>query len=68
MTTPAWTPLFAFLGGIVADSGGPLSHCAVLAREYGLPCVTGTIVGTRVIPDGAQITIDGTQGVVRILN
>lgn len=66
MTTPAWTPLFAFLGGIVADSGGPLSHCAVLAREYGLPCVTGTIVGTRVIPDGAQITVDGTQGIVRI--
>jgi phosphohistidine swiveling domain-containing protein len=66
MTTPAWTPLFAFLGGIVADSGGPLSHCAVLAREYGLPCVTGTIVGTRVIPDGAQITVDGSQGIVRI--
>jgi pyruvate,water dikinase len=68
MTTPAWTPLFAGLAGIVADSGGLLSHCAVLAREYGLPCVTGTIVGTRVIPDGARITIDGTQGVVRILS
>jgi pyruvate,water dikinase len=67
MTTPAWTPLFAGLAGIVADSGGLLSHCAVLAREYGLPCVTGTIVGTRVIPDGAQITVDGTQGIVRIL-
>jgi pyruvate,water dikinase len=66
MTTPAWTPLFAFLGGVVADSGGMLSHCAVLAREYGMPCVTATIVGTRVIPDGAQITIDGTQGIVRI--
>lgn len=68
MTTPAWTPLFAFLGGIVADSGGPLSHCAVLAREYGLPCVTGTVVGTRVIPDGARITVDGSQGIVRILS
>jgi pyruvate,water dikinase len=68
MTTPAWTPLFAFLGGIVADSGGPLSHCAVLAREYGLPCVTGTIVGSRVIPDGVQVSIDGTQGIVRILS
>jgi phosphohistidine swiveling domain-containing protein len=67
MTTPAWTPLFAFLKGIVADSGGPLSHCAVLAREYGLPCVTGTVIGTRVIPDGAQVAVDGTQGIVRIL-
>ncbi len=68
MTTPAWTPLFAGLGGIVADSGGQLSHCAVLAREYGLPCVTATVIGTRVIPDGAQITVDGGQGVVRILS
>ena len=68
MTTPAWTPLFAGLAGVVADSGGLLSHCAVLAREYGLPCVTGTIVGTRVIPDGAQIMVDGGQGVVRILS
>jgi len=67
MTTPAWTPLFAFLKGIVADSGGPLSHCAVVAREYGLPCVTGTVIGTRVIPDGALVTVDGTQGIVRIL-
>jgi pyruvate,water dikinase len=66
MTTPAWTPLFAGLGGIVADSGGMLSHCAVLAREYGLPCVTTTVIGTRVIPDGATVTVDGGQGIVRI--
>jgi rifampicin phosphotransferase len=66
MTTPAWTPLFASLGAIVADSGGPLSHCAVVAREYGVPCVTGTRIGTRVIPDGARITVDGSKGIVRI--
>jgi phosphohistidine swiveling domain-containing protein len=66
MTTPAWTPLFAGLAGIVADSGGPLSHCAVVAREYGVPCVVGTRVGTRTIPDGTRITVDGTQGIVRI--
>ncbi len=65
-TTPAWTPLFASLAGIVADSGGPLSHCAVVAREYGLPCIVGTRVGTRQIPDGARITMDGAQGIVRI--
>jgi pyruvate,water dikinase len=67
MTTPAWTPLFASLGGIVADAGGPLSHCAVVAREYGIPCVTGTATGTRAIPDGATITVDGAQGIVRIV-
>ena len=66
MTTPAWTPLFASLGGIVADSGGPLSHCAVVAREYGVPCVVGTRIGSRVIRDGARITVDGGQGIVRI--
>jgi phosphohistidine swiveling domain-containing protein len=66
MTTPAWTPLFAGLVGIVADSGGPLSHCAIVAREFGIPAVVGTRLGTRMIPDGARITIDGGQGVVRI--
>ena len=66
MTTPAWTPLFASVGGIVADSGGPLSHCAVVAREYGIPAVVGTRTGSRVIPDGARITVDGGQGLVRI--
>jgi pyruvate,water dikinase len=65
-TTPAWTPIFASLAGIVADSGGALSHCAVVAREYGLPCIVGTRVGTRQIPDGVRITIDGAQGIVRI--
>ena len=66
MTTPAWTPLFASLTGVVADSGGALSHCAIVAREYGLPCVVGTRTGSRTIPDGARITIDGGQGIVRI--
>ncbi|MBI5949115.1 MAG: hypothetical protein HY875_13325 [Chloroflexi bacterium] len=65
-TTPAWTPLFASIGGIVADSGGALSHGAVVAREYGIPAVMGTRVGTQLIPDGALITIDGAAGVVRI--
>jgi phosphohistidine swiveling domain-containing protein len=64
MTTPAWTPLFPALGGIVADTGGALSHCAVMAREYGLPCIVGTKGGTRIIPDGARITIDGGRGTV----
>ena len=66
MTTPAWTPLFPALGGIVGDTGGALSHCAVMAREYGLPCIVGTKVGTRVIPDGARITVDGSRGTVAV--
>jgi pyruvate,water dikinase len=68
MTMPAWTPLFAQVSAVVADSGGALSHCAIVAREYGLPCVAGTVVGTTMIPDGARIHVDGTTGVVRILD
>ena len=66
MTMPAWTPLFASVAAVVADSGGVLSHCAIVAREYGVPCVVGTQVGTQTLKDGQRITVDGGQGIVRI--
>ena len=66
MTMPAWTPLFSTVSAIVADTGGPLSHCAIVSREYRIPCVVGTQVGTSIIKDGMLITVDGSQGVVRI--
>ena len=66
MTLPPWTPLFSLVNGIVTDTGGALSHCAIVAREYGLPAVVGTLVGTTVITDGMTITVDGTKGTVRI--
>ena len=66
MTLPPWTPLFATVSGIVADTGGILSHCAIVAREYRLPCVVGTAIGTSVIKDGMTLTVDGTRGIVRI--
>lgn len=68
MTMPAWTPLFGHVAAVVSDSGGPLSHCAIVAREYRIPCVAGTIVGTHTIPDGAHVQVDGSTGVVRILD
>ena len=68
MTMPAWTPLFGVVGAVVADSGGPLSHCAIVAREYQIPCVAGTAVGTAVIPDGARVRVDGATGTVHILD
>jgi len=64
MTTPAWTPLFAMAGGIVTDIGGPLSHGSIVAREYGIPAVLGTVAATRVIQSGQQITVDGDSGFV----
>jgi pyruvate,water dikinase len=66
-TTPAWTPLFPSLAGLVTDSGGILSHAAVVAREYALPAVVGAEVATTVVPDGALVSVDGTSGEVRIL-
>jgi pyruvate,water dikinase len=64
MTTPAWTPLFAMASGIVTDIGGPLSHGSIVAREYGIPAVLGTVAATRVIQNEQQITVDGDAGLV----
>ena len=66
MTLPTWVPLFAKVKAVVADSGGILSHCAIVAREFRLPAVVGTRVGTSVIKDGMTITVDGNKGLVRI--
>ncbi|HEU0073436.1 MAG TPA: PEP-utilizing enzyme [Dehalococcoidia bacterium] len=66
MTVPTWVPLFATVRAVVADSGGILSHCAIVAREFHLPAVVGTRVGTQQIKDGMTITVDGTKGLVRI--
>ena len=66
MTVPTWVPLFATVSAIVADSGGVLSHCAIVAREFGLPAVVGTHGGTHILRDGMTITVDGARGIVRI--
>jgi len=66
MTMPAWTSLFSTVSAVVSDTGGVLSHCAIVAREYCMPCVVGTVVGTSVIKDGMLLTVDGSQGIVRI--
>jgi len=63
-TTPAWTPLFAMASAIVTDLGGPLSHSSIVAREYGIPAVVATGIGTRRIQDGQTITVDGSAGTV----
>ncbi len=67
-TTPAWTPLFPSLAGLVTETGGILSHAAIDAREYGLPTVVGVPGATRIIADGARVHVDGTAGEVRIVH
>jgi pyruvate,water dikinase len=67
-TLPSWSPLFARTAALVTDSGGVLSHSAVVAREYGIPAVVGTGTATAVIRDGQVIEVDGTAGRVRMVS
>ena len=66
-TSPAFNVVLPLLGAIVTDKGGQLSHAAIVAREYGIPAVVGTLRATATIPDGALVEVDGTQGRVRQL-
>ena len=61
-TNPAWTTLFQRAAAVVVDSGGPASHAAIVAREYGIPAVMGTGTGTTALTDGQLVTVDGTTG------
>ena len=67
MTNPAWQVLYGKIIAVVTDAGGTVSHPAVLAREYGIPAVVGTSVGTSTIKTGDRLRVDGNAGVVEIL-
>ncbi len=49
---------------VVVDTGGSASHAAIVAREYGIPAVMGTVDGTRKLRDGQWIQVDGSRGLV----
>lgn len=66
-SNPSWVPVFTIAGGLVTNTGGVLSHAAVVAREFGLPAVVGTADATTRIADGRLIEIDGIAGTVRLL-
>lgn len=63
-TDPGWTPLFLTAGGLVMEMGGPNSHGAVVAREYGIPAVVGVPDATVRLTTGQTITVDGAAGTV----
>lgn len=65
VTSPVWSVLFPSIGALVTDTGGMLSHPAIIAREYRLPAVVATGEGTSRLTDGQIVTVDGTAGVVR---
>jgi phosphohistidine swiveling domain-containing protein len=66
-TMPPWTPLFGIAAAVVTDMGGVLSHCAVVAREYRIPAVVGTVVATKTFQDGQLVEVDGDAGTVRMV-
>ncbi|MFI6498080.1 PEP/pyruvate-binding domain-containing protein [Nonomuraea typhae] len=63
-TDPAWTPLLRIAAGVVTETGGVLSHAAIVAREHAIPAVLGIPDATRTLRDDALITVDGTNGTV----
>ena len=67
-TDPGWTPLFINAGAVLLEVGGELQHGALVAREYGKPCVAGIVNLTRSLSDGQMVEVDGDAGVVRILS
>ena len=67
-TDPSWTPLFVSIKGLVTEVGGLMTHGAVIAREYGLPAVVGVENATKLIKDGQQIRVHGTEGYVEVLS
>lgn len=65
-TDPEWTPLFTLAAGVVVDTGGTLSHAAIVAREYKIPAVLATGDATKKLKDGQFVVVDGTNGSVTV--
>ena len=66
-TDPGWTPLFINAAAVLLEIGGELQHGALVAREYGKPCVAGISDVTTRLCDGQMVEVDGTSGTVRII-
>jgi rifampicin phosphotransferase len=61
---PSLAPLLPKLAGLIAETGSPLSHLAILAREYGIPAVVGVAAATSQLRDGQLVSVDGQTGVI----
>ena len=64
VTDVGWTPYFTVIAALVTDIGSSVSHGAVVAREYGLPCVVNTLVATQVLKTGDRVRVDGDRGLI----
>jgi phosphoenolpyruvate synthase/pyruvate phosphate dikinase len=68
ITDTGWTPFFGCAAAIVTNIGGPMSHAAIVAREFGVPAVVNTLTATQRLKDGQWVEVDGSAGTVRIIN
>ena len=68
ITDPSWTPLFVPAAAVVVDVGAALSHAIIVSRELGIPCVISATDATRRIPNGARVRVDGSTGMVTVLD
>jgi phosphoenolpyruvate synthase/pyruvate phosphate dikinase len=67
-TDPAWTPLFGMASAVVTETGGMLSHAAIVAREFGIPAVLGVRNALNLLADGGTLAIDGSRGTVTLMD
>ena len=68
ITDVGWTPYFSLISGLITDVGSAVSHGAVIAREYGLPAIVNTRMGTKHIRTGDRVRLDAETGVVTVLS
>jgi len=66
-TEPSWTPIFLNAAGVVMEIGGPLQHGGIIAREYGIPCVSALMGIMEIVKDGDLLEVDGSNGLVKII-
>jgi pyruvate,water dikinase len=67
-TDIGWTPYFSIISGLITEIGSPLSHGAVVAREYGIPAVVGAKGARKFLKDGDTILLDGDRGVIEVID
>ena len=67
VTDVGWTPMFSCVAAVVTDVGGLHSHAAIVAREFGVPCVVGTACATLNLKNGCIVEVDGTRGTVTLV-
>jgi phosphohistidine swiveling domain-containing protein len=67
-TDIGWTPYFSIISGLITEIGSPLSHGAVVAREYGIPAIVGAKGAKHFLKDAQNIKLDGDKGIIELID